>query len=783
MRGAVAAASLQVIHEVDYPAYRNGSKGWVTHHLVVCRTLPRRSGRPRGMATPQVTPYGSWKWPITSEAIVRGSIGLGQLALDGDDVLFAEIRLAEKGRSVLVRTQRENTNIDVTPPDFNVRTRVHEYGGGDYAVHAGVVYFSQFSDQRVYRQEHGDRPRPITPEAELRFADFRPDVKRGRLICVREDKRGAPSHEDISTIVALDESGDAAGGRVLVQGNDFYASPRVSPDGSQLCWLTWNHPDMPWDAAELWMASFSEDGGLGEPVHIAGGPGESIFQPEWSPDGTLFFISDRTNFWNLYRVRGGVIESVAPRDADFGVPQWLFNLSTYAFLSHDVILCTFTERGEWRLAKIHLTRGELEELRTPYTWFSGLRANGRRAVLLAGSPTEPSTIVALDPSSSDLQVIRRSTHLGFDAGYLSIPEAVEFPTEGGLTAHAFLYRPQNRDHTAPEGTRPPLIVKSHGGPTGATSSLFSLAIQYWTSRGFAVLDVNYGGSTGYGRAYRERLKGKWGIVDVDDCVNGARYLVSRGEVDGDRLAITGGSAGGYTTLSALTFRNVFRAGASYYGISDLERLAEDGRTGNHKFESRYEVGLVAPYPETSRRLPRALAHSLCRAAFMPRHLLPRNGRSRRAPQPSRTDGRGAARQTAAGGVPPFRGGRARVSARRKHQARARCRALFLRARIWVPARRSDRPGPKSRTYSGWRGWAGCSGGRGGNLGYLLFRGRGRMRPWCRFASFASGTFVDRPRPRASCASWSRRGGCPVRFTSRAQGRVLGTLVTRRRART
>jgi dipeptidyl aminopeptidase/acylaminoacyl peptidase len=546
-------------------------------------------------------PCGAWKSPVSSDLIVRGSIGMGQVMLDGEDLYFAEIRPSEKGRNVLVRRSKDGALVDVTPSDFNVRTRVHEYGGGDYLVEGGVIYFSNFQDQRVYRQDPGAAPRPLTPEAPLRFADYRLDARRARLVCVREDKRLVESREDVNTIVAIGVNGEPTEGRVLVAGREFYASPRVSPDGSKMCWLCWNHPDMPWDAAELWVGSFAEDGGVVDAVRVAGSANESVFQPEWAPDGTLYFVSDRTDYWNLYRWRDGRVDAVCPRAAEFGVPQWLFGLSTYAFVGKSDVLCTFTERGVWYLATLDVESGALTPIETPYTWFSGLRGSigpKPRAAFLAGSPTEPFGVVDFDPTDRRAEIVRRSTDLKFDADDLSVPEAIEFPTEGGLTAHAFYYAPKNARYRAPKGELPPLIVKSHGGPTGAASSVFSLTIQYWTSRGFAVLDVNYGGSTGYGRAYRERLFGQWGIVDVDDCVNGARHLVARELVDGNRLAITGGSAGGYTTLSALAFRNVFRAGASHFGVSDLERLAHDARTGNHhKFESRYEDKLVAPYPE------------------------------------------------------------------------------------------------------------------------------------------------------------------------------------------
>ncbi|HIC94777.1 MAG TPA: S9 family peptidase, partial [Anaerolineae bacterium] len=363
--------------------------------------------------------------------------------------------------------------------------------------------------------------------------------------------------------------------------------------GTRLAWLTWNHPNMPWDGTELWVAKLRADGSLGRAGRVAGGPRESIFQPEWSPDGILHFVSDRTGWWNLYRWRDGRVEPLTEMEAEFGRPQWVFGMSTYAFESAGRIICAYTRQGTWHLASLDTATRRLEPIETPYTEIAYVRAAPGRAVFLAGSPTEPASIVQLDLATGRIEVLRRSSETAIDPGYLSSPQAIEFPTEGGLTAYAFFYPPRNRDYVAPPDERPPLLVMSHGGPTSAASTTLNLEIQYWTSRGIAVLDVNYGGSTGYGRAYRERLEGRWGIVDVDDCVNGARYLVERGLVDGQRLAIRGGSAGGYTTLCALTFRDVFKAGASYFGVSDLEALTKE----THKFESHYLDRLVGPYPE------------------------------------------------------------------------------------------------------------------------------------------------------------------------------------------
>lgn len=543
------------------------------------------------MAEPIAAPHGSWKSPISSDVIVSGTIRLGQIMLDDEDVYWIEMRPAEGGRNVIVRHTLDGRTIDTTPPTFNARTRVHEYGGGDFVVGDGTIYFSNFADQRLYRHEPGAEPQPITPEADLRYADCVIDRLQRRMICVCEDHavagRGA-----IGTLMSLGLEG-GEGGQVLVFGNDFYSSPRLSLDGSRLAWLTWNHPNMPWDGTELWIGELRPDGSLGRTERVAGGVDESIFQPEWSPEGVLHFVSDRTGWWNLYRWRDGRVEPLYEMAAEFGRPQWVFGMSTYAFESPSRIICTYTERGRWRLASLDTATRKLELIDTPYTDISSLRATSGWAVFVGGSPTEPASIIRLDLAEQRLEVLRRSSKITINAGYLSIPQAIEFPTEHGLTAYAFFYAPQNRDYIAPPDKLPPLLVKSHGGPTAAASTMLDWEIQYWTSRGVAVLDVNYGGSTGYGRSYRQRLNGQWGIVDIDDCVNGARHLVEQGQVDGNRLAIRGGSAGGYTTLCALTFRDTFKAGASYYGVSDLEALAKD----THKFESHYLDRLIGPYPE------------------------------------------------------------------------------------------------------------------------------------------------------------------------------------------
>ncbi len=543
------------------------------------------------MTSPQIAPYGAWKSPITTDLIVSETIGLGQVQLDGPDLYWIEMRPAEQGRYVLVRRSRDGRVTDVTPAPFNVRSRVHEYGGRSYIAVDGTVYFSHFDDQRLYRLDPATMPRPITPALPYRYADPAMDMRRRRLVCVREDHT-QEGQEPVNAIVAVDVNAQEAG-QVLASGSDFFAAPRISPDGNQLCWLSWNHPNMPWDGTELWVGEFRPDGKLTSVRRVAGGPAESIFQPTWSPDGILYFASDRTGWWNLYRWLDGHIEPLCPMEAEFGLPQWTLGASTYAFESPEYIICAYVQQGEWHLARLHTTTGEREVFDLPYTWLSAPLVDWQRQIyFLAGSPVSHVALIQLDRGRREYQVICRASSVSVPATYLSVPEAIEFPTENGLKAHAFFYRPANQDFTASAKEKPPLLVISHGGPTSAANNLLDLEIQFWTSRGFAVLDVNYGGSSGYGRAYRQRLNGQWGVVDVDDCVNAALYVARQGWVDSRRLAIRGGSAGGYTTLAALAFRQVFQAGASHFGVSDLEGLARD----THKFESRYLDRLIGPYP-------------------------------------------------------------------------------------------------------------------------------------------------------------------------------------------
>jgi dipeptidyl aminopeptidase/acylaminoacyl peptidase len=555
---------------------------------------------------PRIAPYGSWKSPITSELIVAQSVSLTDVRLDGGNIFWLEGRPQEQGRNVIVRAgDAGETPCDLTPAPFNVRTRVHEYGGGAWLVADGAIVFSNFADGRLYRQSDG-APRPLTPAPATpargwRFADGVIDKPRNRWIGVREDHSG--EGEAVNAIVAVDLQGAGTEpGRVLAQGHDFFSSPRLSPDGSKLLWLAWDHPNMPWNGTTLYLAAIGADGALvGEPEAIAGGAAESIFQPEWSLDGTaIVFVSDRSGWWNFYAHDAGTRQARAllAMEAEFGVAQWVFGMATYAFAGPDRIVCTYSKGGLSQLSILDIESGALTPIALPFTDISTVRADGGTVAFLGGSPRIPGSVVVLDLHSGQHRILKQSTDILERADlriadYLTTVEPVEFPTQDGKIAFGLFYPPFNPDAATPAGEKPPLLVKVHGGPTSSASSTLSLRNQFWTSRGIAVLDVNYGGSTGFGRAYRERLYGNWGVVDVEDCISGVKFLAAHGKVDEKRAVITGGSAGGYTTLAALAFHDFFQGGASHYGVSDIAALARD----THKFESRYLDWLIGPYPQ------------------------------------------------------------------------------------------------------------------------------------------------------------------------------------------
>ena len=549
-----------------------------------------------------VAPYGTWKSPVSLEMVAHGTVKLLRVALDGADTYWAEVRPAEGGRTVIVRRTPDGHLRDITPPGYSVGSMVNEYGTRSYMVSNSVVYFSNSADQRVYRQNPNEAPVPITPEGDSRYGSKVLDDSRGRIVCIRENHSDPDGDHPLSEIVALDIS-EASEPRVLLADNDFHSSPCISPDGKRLAWLTWDHPNMPWDGTELWVAQFDHGGALGEPAFVAGGVDEAIIQPEWSPDGDLFFISDRSGWANLYRYREGKTEAVCRMDAEFSRANWWVGMCSYGFDSPGSLVCSYAQNGFWRLARVFLGEEQadrrLQRIAFPY-WEMGqgdLQVDGDRVVLVAGSPDHFLALLEVSLSDGRVQVLRVESEDELPLGYLSIPEAIEFPTSGELKSHAFYYPPTNRDYVAPEGEKPPMLVTCHGGPHSAASIELNLTTQYWTSRGVAVLDVNYGGSTGFGREFRERLIGEWGLVDVEDCVNAALHMVARGDADLRRIAISGGSAGGFTALAALTFRDVFKAGASYFGVSDLEALL----SGIHKFDAHSLVGLVGPYPLYRRR--------------------------------------------------------------------------------------------------------------------------------------------------------------------------------------
>lgn len=547
---------------------------------------------------PTSAPYGSWQSPISGDLAAGGALRLSTLPihLDGDDIYWSEPRPREQGRNVIMRRRADGSIESVTPPGFNARTTVHEYGGGAFAVAGGVVVFANYADQRLYRHKPGEEPQPITPALPLRYADFVIDLRRRRILAVREDHRDA-GREPVNALVSVNLDGDAEGGALLAEGADFYAAPRLSPDGGRLAWIEWRHPNMPWDGTDLYVAAVRPDGLLGERQHIAGGPTESVVIPDWSPWGALHFVSDRDGWWNLYRWRDGRLDALWPMEAEFGVPLWGLGVSTCGFLSENRLATLYIERGVSRLGVLDTAAHTFTPIDTPYTDMASLRAAPGRVVFAAASPRQTPCIVQWTPASGVFETLREPAPVSVNSRTLSEPDLVEFPTTGGRTAFAFYYPPTNPDYTGLSDEKPPLIVISHGGPTSATAARLDLGMQFWTSRGFGVLDVNYGGSTGYGTAYRRRLNGQWGIVDTEDCIAGARYLAEQGRVDSDRLVIRGGSAGGYTTLCALTFHDVFKAGASYYGVSDLAGLDDPG----HKFESRYNHSLIGG-PDVAERL-------------------------------------------------------------------------------------------------------------------------------------------------------------------------------------
>lgn len=556
----------------------------------------------------QTAPYGSWPSVISAKLLTSQNLRLAEPRLDGDALYWLESRPQEQGRSALVK-QIDAQKSDVLPPPYSIRSKAHEYGGASYCVDQGDVFIILQDDQRVYHLHHdrGDLT-PLTPEGDFRYADLCIDRQHQRLICVREDhtlKNQGQAEEETNALVAIPLDASQAVS-VLVEGDDFYSNPQISPNHQQLSWLSWNHPSMPWDNTQCYVADVDSQGKLSNKTLVAGDPAapqqESVFQPQWSPDGDLYLVSDRNNWWNLYRYRSegeskGVLEAVIEKDAEFATPQWVFGMSTYGFLNNRQVLATYTQQGRWYLGLIDLQDASLTQISDHYSDISAISCAADQALFIAGAPDQPAQIVHYQ--QGELAAIAESAQLDFTREEISLPQPISFASglisnlKSQAQAHAFYYPPTNTQYQGPANEQPPLIVLGHGGPTGATETSFNLKIQYWTNRGFAVLDVNYRGSTGYGREYRDQLKNQWGIADVEDVCAGAEYLVQQGLANPEQLAIKGSSAGGYTVLAALAFGNTFKAGTSLYGIGDLETLARD----THKFEARYLDSLVGPYPQ------------------------------------------------------------------------------------------------------------------------------------------------------------------------------------------
>jgi len=539
---------------------------------------------------------------VTAASLAADTVTVSEPRFDGSGICWLEGRPSDGGRVVVVRRGPDGTVSDVTSAPYNVRSRVHEYGGGAYDVASGVLVFCNFDDRRVYRADlsgegSAGEARPITPAGALRYGDLRIVSGGTAVLAVCED-HGTDGAEPSNRLVRLDATGDNAdGGAVLVTGPDFVSSPALSRDGRRLAWLQWDHPNMPWDGTELCVAEVDAAGQLTAPRVIAGGPTESVSQPRWAPDGRLVFVSDRSGWWNLYAcdvTDPAAGEALWPDDHEFADPSWVFGMSSYGISDEGVLLVRWLDEGYAHLGTVDLRSGDRTQIDLDITAVASVVVSAESALLLVGYSDRPNALVRLDLTAPGaVQVLRESSPMTLELDQVSLAEPMTWQAPDGEPVYGFFNPPRSSGYRGPEGELPPLIVMSHGGPTGMSPPIFDSHVQFWTTRGIGVLTVNYRGSSGYGRAYRDKLKGLWGVVDVDDCTSGAVAMASKGLADPHRLAIRGGSAGGYTTLAALTFRDVFTAGASLFGIGDLEMLAKD----THKFESRYLDGLVAPYPE------------------------------------------------------------------------------------------------------------------------------------------------------------------------------------------
>lgn len=529
--------------------------------------------------------FGSWESPITSDVIVQESISFHEMHTDGESIYWTELHPKEKGRLALMQYTPENKAKPLLP-EISVISRVHEYGGGAFCVHQGNVYFSNDSDKQLYVLKKTGELAQITDTPNCRYADgfVSSDGEKQFWVCEKHTK-----NEVENFLVCISKNTV----QKIASGHDFYSSPRLSPDGKNFAFITWDFPNMPWDGSTLWLAEIDEKGMLHNKRAVAGGPNESICQIQWSSEGKLFFISDRTGFWNLYCFNHGKSETICSKEAEFGIPAWVFGRPTYAFLKNGKIACVYCEKGIDKLVILDPKTKTLEDPHLPYTLVQNLISCRGMLYCFAASALDPLAIVSYHLIDQKTSLVSLSFKNPFDEKWISKPEVLEYPSLNGKVGYGFYYPPKNPEYMGGKTTKPPLIVKVHGGPTSRSAARFDLETQYWTSRGFALVDVNYGGSTGYGREYMKRLEGNWGILDVYDSISAAKALVDRGLVDEKKMFIRGGSAGGYTTLAALAFHNVFAGGTSYYGVSDLILLYQD----THKFEAKYTDLLVGSYPE------------------------------------------------------------------------------------------------------------------------------------------------------------------------------------------
>ncbi|MCC5860908.1 MAG: S9 family peptidase [Gammaproteobacteria bacterium] len=525
--------------------------------------------------------HGSWPSPISPAMVARAGLRLSAPRVQGQRTLWLEGRPAEQGRGVVVAAEPDGQLRDLIPAGYSVRSAVNEYGGGAWAVQGACLWFVNATDHSIYVIDNG--PPTLVHGAEGDdFADLVVDPVHSRLLAVRERQGEAGIRQALVAINLADR--DVT---VLAEGEDFYSSPCPSPDGRQLAWLSWNSPDMPWDATRLWLAEVDASGQTRHPRVVAGGQHESVFQPQWGPDGRLYFVSDREDWWQLYRLDGQAIAPVYRPKAELGLPQWVFGMSTYGFADRASVLCAVCREGFWQVERIYLATGRCEVVTGDWVAIDHLSARpGEGATWLAASPTRGNAVLRWRDGA--IRALRQTGMGELDPDQVSAARAVSFPTGDGDTAHGLYYPPVNPAVAAPAGERPPLLVRCHGGPTGAADPGFDARIQFWTSRGFAVLDVNYRGSTGFGRDYRRKLYGHWGVSDTEDCCRGAQWLADQGLADRRRLLISGSSAGGFTVLCALTFHETFAAGASYYGVADLESLFAI----THRFEAGYDRALV-----------------------------------------------------------------------------------------------------------------------------------------------------------------------------------------------